>query len=222
MESYKFHGMNIVFLGDFNTKIFQPAWFSREGLLNKQEADAANIHIVHQDITSFSLDWLNFEVTPMRLVMATAQEPYFEFIKDLAIGTFKLLRHTPIRAMGINKDVDFILESEAKWHAFGDLLTPKNLWQEIINKPGMSNISMEGIRTDGLKGYIQVRVGPSKKFKPGVYINVNDHFEIQNSNLMGCEEIIGILEKNWNNSVERSKQIISHLWRKSNDYTTST
>ncbi len=101
----KIQGHTIVLLGNFNPKIFQPIWFSTEELLQKQEAEKANIEIIHPDVTIFSLDWLRVTVTPERFSAETTQESYYEAVRDLIIGTFSLLRHTPITKMGINIDM---------------------------------------------------------------------------------------------------------------------
>src|SRR5437870_4919946 len=87
---------SVVFVGDFNPKIFQPAWFAAQNLLRQEEADAAKIEIIHPEIVRFSLDWLHVEVVHERFKASTLQFPYFEILRDLTVGTFKILRHTPI------------------------------------------------------------------------------------------------------------------------------
>ena len=98
-------GHNIVLLGDFNPKIFQPAWFAAENLIQKAEADKADIRIVHPDLVGFSLDWLLLDVTRERFIAGTIQEPYDVIIRDLVIGAFRLLHHTPIKKMAPQQNV---------------------------------------------------------------------------------------------------------------------
>lgn len=69
------HSISIVLLGAFNPKIFQPAWFAFEELIRKQEAEEANIEIVHPDAVSFALEWLRLQVTRERFTASTTQEP---------------------------------------------------------------------------------------------------------------------------------------------------
>ena len=84
----EFSGLNIVLLGDFNPKIFQPAWFAAEGLLQKKETDRAKIEVFHHEISIFELDWLRLQVTRERFAVETTQEPYYEPLRDLVLGTF--------------------------------------------------------------------------------------------------------------------------------------
>ena len=63
-------GMSIVLLGDFNPKIFQPAWFGGHGLIRPTEADEAEVEIVHSEVTKFRLDWVVLQVTRDRLEAA--------------------------------------------------------------------------------------------------------------------------------------------------------
>lgn len=205
--------LGIILLGDFNPKIFQPAWFAAEGLIRKQESDEAKIEIILPDILIFNLEWARLEVTRDRFALSTSQEPYYEILRDLVVGTFKLLRHTPIKMMGINLETDFRMRSKETWHAFGHRLAPKEIWNEILKKPGMRSLAMEeSVRQDGLKGYLRVLVEPSKKVSPGVYFRINDHYQVKDLNtVMGSDEIIGILEGSWSKSLKRSNNIIHAL-----------
>jgi hypothetical protein len=209
------HSISLVLLGDFNPKIFQPAWFAFEELIRKQEAEEANIEIVHPDAVSFALEWLRLQVTRERFTASTTQEPYYEFVRDLVLGTFNLLRHTPLHKMGINVEKHFRMDSEDAWHAFGDRLAPKDLWQDIIDTPGLRSLTMEGKRPDGLKGYIHIQVEPSVRIHPGVYFRVNDHYEVEDpQSVLGSKDILTLLERSWDESLQRSDRIMSTLLEK--------
>ena len=66
-ENPKIQGLSIVLIGDFNPKIFQPAWFGMEGLIARKDVEDAEIQIVHPDIVKFNLKWLFFNVTRERI-----------------------------------------------------------------------------------------------------------------------------------------------------------
>ncbi len=90
-------GVSIVLLGDFNPKIFQPAWFAAQDLIRQQEADEADIKIIHPEVVSFATgQWLALEVTRERFVVSTTQDPYSKVMRDLVVGSFELLQHTPL------------------------------------------------------------------------------------------------------------------------------
>ena len=80
-------GMSIVFLGDFNPKIFQPAWFAQENLIRAQEAEAADIKIINPEIVIFEFEWLSVQITRDRCIFGTTQEAYYEIVRDLCLGT---------------------------------------------------------------------------------------------------------------------------------------
>lgn len=202
-------GMNIVFRGDFNPKIFQPAWFAAQDLIRNEEANEAKIEVIHATIAVFRLDWLEITVEPNRFYAATTLNPYFDILKDLVLGTFRLLSHTPIDKIGINYDSHFKIESEEKWHGLGHKLAPKDVWDKILIKPGLSSLAIKGERSDEYKGNITVRTEPSSRVRPhGVYISVNDHYELEEShNELGCNAILEILETNWKNSCDRARTI---------------
>src|SRR3989304_7099258 len=103
---------SIVILGDFNPKIFQPSWFAAENLIGKQEAEGAVVSVVHSDISIFSIEWARLEILRERFFAETTQQPYDKALRDLVLGTFTILRHTPLRLMGINTTMHFRVESE--------------------------------------------------------------------------------------------------------------
>jgi len=207
-------GISIVLVGDFNPKIFQPAWFSAENLIRVTEAEAADIKIINPEIVIFKLDWLEVQVTRDRCSFITTQDAYYEVVRDLCLGTFKLLKHTPIQKMGINMDLHFKMRSIEEWHAVGHKVAPKELWNKTLKNAGLRSLTIEGVREDGLKGYIRVKVEPSRRVHPGIYIQINDHYETDDSGI-GCETIINILDLSWNRSFDKSEIIINDIlsWR---------
>ncbi len=205
-------GVGIVLVGSFNPRIFQPAWFAAENLIREEEEQAAKIELIHHQVAIFSLDWLHLQVTDEQFVVTTTQSSFYEPLRDLVLGTFRLLRHTPVRMMGLNRDCHFRMPSEEVYHAFGHRLTPKEPWAGILKEPGMRSLTMEGVRPDNLKGYIRVRVEPSVRVHPGVFININDHYEVKDAaTARGCDEIIDILDREWKSSLDRSAEIVSLL-----------
>ena len=205
-------GHSIVLLGSFNPQIFQPAWFGNQELVRKEEAENASIEIIHPRIVIFSMEWFQLQVTPDRFCLSTVQVHYYEPLRDLTRSIFQILRHTPIDKMGLNRDLHYLMPSEESWHRVGDRLAPKEPWKEILQKPGMRTLIMEGARPDGLEGIIGVRVEPSARVKPGVFIAVNDHYEVGDFEpSQGAHPILKILEKYWEASLPRSLQIAESL-----------
>lgn len=202
------NGHTIVLLGSFNPHIFQPAWFASQNLLKKDEADAAKIEFINRELVVFSTDWVRIEVISERVLLGTTQAQAFEWLRDLAVGTFRVLRHTPIDKLGINRDIHFKIDTEDKWHAIGHRLAPKEVWKDLLIEPGMAGLTIRGRRPDEHNGALNVRVEPSNKVKPGVFVSVNDHFEITSPDASrGADQILDILEGSWATSLERSLHI---------------
>ncbi|MEA1897304.1 MAG: hypothetical protein U9N53_06525 [Bacteroidota bacterium] len=203
--------ISIVLVGDFNPKIFHPIWFSGQGLIREKEAENSSLNIVHPEIVNFSLDWCKFEVTRERFVISTSQESSYEPLRDLALGTFNILLHTPLTMLGINTEMHFKMGSTDEWHAFGHKVAPKDIWEKELENAGTISVTIEGARPEGLDGYIHVETKPSPYVQPGIYFRINDHFQVKNiESSIGSTEIINILGKEWFNSRERAENIISN------------
>lgn len=205
-------GANIVLLGSFNTQIFQPAWFALQGLIRKEAADAAKIEFIHPQIVSIIIESVKFEVTLERFTASTSNPSSYELLRDLTLGSFHILQNTPIGTMGFNRNQHFKLPSEKEWNAIGDRLAPKELWKQSLKMPGLRTLVMEGVRTDDLAGYMRVRIEPSPRVHPGVYISVNNHFVIRDFKPeQGCGAIMDILKSNWDSFFETVDGIVSSI-----------
>jgi hypothetical protein len=193
-------------VGSFNPRIFQPAWFAAEGLIRKAEADEATIEVIHPEVVSFHTELFHVQVVADRFAASTGNPSFYEPIRDLVVGTFRILSHTPVYALGLNRDGHFRVDSAEAWHALGNRLVPKEPWDNLLEKPGMRSLTVEGVRPDGRKGYIRVRVEPSVKVLPhGVYVAVNDHYEVQDkAEALGCREALDVIDSSWRSFMDRT------------------
>ncbi len=215
MREWSHKEASIVLLGSFNPKIFQPLWLGAQGLIRKEEAEAAEIGLIHRDVAAFKLDWADVQAVRERFQIRPVKDGHDQEIRDLVVGIFRLLAHTPLYALGINKTAHLPMESEEAWHALGHRLAPKDIWNEILEKPGMQSLSIQGKRPDGLNGFVHVTIQPSMIRQPGIFASVNDHFDVQDKEKSaGTGEIVGILDKMWLSSYERSEKILEKIMEK--------
>jgi len=106
-------------------------------------------------------------------------------------------------------------ESEKDWHSFGHFLAPQNPWTNIFEDSAVLNIEMreKKLIEDHSNGALQVRVGPSHKINQGVFININDHYAIENTKpIIGCSEIISIFKSNKEKSKEKFESVVNNLF----------
>jgi hypothetical protein len=195
--------IDIVFLGDFNPKIFSPAWFAANKLIGEHESQSAKPEIIHSDVASFIMPWFRLHVIRDRFAIFTEQEAYFTHLYDLVSNTFLLLEHTPIHSLGYNWSIHIPCESEDEWHEFGHYLAPQNPWNNIFENSGMQRLEVveKYPPENKLEGKIRFRTEPSREIKYGVYFNINDHYEVSDKKtVMGCEKILTVFRDNWNKS----------------------
>ncbi len=205
-------GHSIVLVGNFNPKIFQPAWFAKEGLLKESDANAAEIQLINSDVVVFYMSWLRLEVTLERFVVMTSQDPYHETLKRLVMETFRLLKHTPVHQMGINWNMDFKASSKEKWNTIGHTLAPKDgIWKPLLKDPGLSSMTIQDARENpAFPGHTNITVRPSKKVDSGILFDVNDHYHLpKSSDENGCSFMMDALQQNWEQSRERVQHVVS-------------
>ncbi|MBT6717969.1 MAG: hypothetical protein HOB18_10100 [Nitrospina sp.] len=216
--------ISIVLIGQFNPAIFQPAWFASHGILGEKETEAAEVEIIHSAVSKFKLDWLRIQVERERFICEVLSSP-LDRAYDITVKTFKEnLIHTPIFQMGINLSITYQVAEREHLDRIGDALAPKNpwgAWGKVLlddsgkRSGGLKSMTMEqSERDDGHKGFIRVKIEPSRDFKSGIDAQVNDHFEAADiKNVNGADEILSILESSYSTSQSRAKDIINDIMR---------
>lgn len=183
----------LVLLGNFNPAIIQPAWLAHYGLIRQEESDNAKIEIIRPEISIFSVGSVRLITQTETFQIETSAVEEGPTIKDLAIGIFGILEHTPLTSLGINRDMHFKIAKESTWHKAGHRLVPKDLWGNIMEEPGTRSITVED-NTSKKHGRLKVRVEPSTKTIPGIYIGTNLHFSVDRP------AILAVLEEFWDKS----------------------
>ena len=162
-------GVEVVLLGDFNPAIFTPAWFAMHGLLPKAAADTADLQVAHRQLTVFSTDWLHLQVATNRFVADTGQAPHVR-VRDLVVRVFREhLLHTPLKGMGINRNVHFRVGSSAErdgLHRLGEL-------QPVTVGSKKRRVGPDGVMvaTNGPEGSSRVRERPFREMMERLIAN---------------------------------------------------
>jgi hypothetical protein len=230
------NGVGIVILGRFTPKIFSPGWLATEGLLGKEEAISAQLELIVPNASIFTAAWLRCEVTDNRLAVSTSDPLEFERLRDVALGVLSTSPHPPVAALGLNRDVHFAVPSAAEWHAIGDQLSAKGVWDGTLKLPGTRSLVLQGIRPDNFLGYVQITVEPSMRMPMGVYVQQNDHYLLRriesqavtredawsmhqegSSTIPPSPELISIakeiLTSKWADSMQRAEAVIERVWQ---------
>jgi hypothetical protein len=202
-------GVSVVLVGNFNPKIFQPSWFDHHDLLRKEEVESAENLVSVPDVTTFVAGWLSLQATKERFAVSTADAAHFEALRDLVLGTFSLLEHTPINQMGINRDSHFRLE-EGRYVSFGHFLVPKTPWKPVLADPRTITLTVESFEKRGSETpRLRVKVEPSVRIPLAVYFETNEHYEIAGED--AGKRLMGILKTNWVEAHSASQRIVQHL-----------
>jgi hypothetical protein len=215
----------IVLIGSFNPKIFQPFWFAKHDLIRDQAAESAEISVIHPEITAFQIESLfTLQVQRNRFEITRTVAPLI-LISDLAVRLFThLLPHTPISQMGINRQVHFDVGDTQTRDRIGEMLAPRGPWgpwgAEVSSGTGRKHgglVSLTLIQRnipDRAAGSIQTKVEPSLRIRSGetgIFVEVNDHYELPDPEPPDATEMMKILEQNFDRSIRHSEEIIDQI-----------
>ncbi len=214
--------VSIVLIGNFNPIIFRPDWFEKYDILSKEDTEKTNVKIIHAEISDFHNEWLRLQVQTNRFYAITSELPYVRLF-DFVVKTFKdYLNHTPLSKIGINRIVHFSAKNEANRDRIGKLLAPREPWGkwgqhidagEGEEHGGMTNLTMEIRKLDDRgKGFVRITVQPSSKVDAGIFIDINDHYELSGTDdNLGSDKIIDLLINRFDASIDNSEKIINQI-----------
>jgi hypothetical protein len=211
-------GSQIVLLGSFNPSIFHPSWFARQSLMTDAETDVsgasggAKIQVIHPQVCSFETESFVLSVTTDRFSVGTKPSMPWVPLRDLVLGTFSLLEHTPVTAMGLNRQMHYRMSSEEAWHRLGDRLAPKDGWNGILGgRPGLLTLEILASRPDAPDVRVRTKLQPSTKITPhGVYLETNEHYPAPESEPLRA--LLGLLQERWEESQNYAERIANHIF----------
>ena len=202
---------SIVVVGAFNPAIFSPDWLERNDLIGQGDADAVregsegkSLLVSHQ-VSVVETKWFALQVleTQFSLTSKDALSPAF---KDLAVGIFQLVPHTPVTAVGLNFLGHFKLASEDQYHRVGDVLAPKDIWTALYpdESPGLADLTIRiqrGTRGEPPKSKDEKRISlqPSNKIKFGIFLAYNDHHDVASGDgePRPAERVATVIDSEW-------------------------
>lgn len=169
--------------GAFNPAIVHPAWLEKCNLIRAREAADAKVEVVNPAISIFSVGEFSF-VVEQETFQIEGRSPNPEQLRDLVVGTFRVLEHTPVKLLAITRHMHFQMEGTSEWHRVGHKLAPKEPWESLLDSPGTVAVRVAG-RRPGSSNNVTVGVEPSVKVANGVYIGVGESFEVPTRQELG-------------------------------------
>lgn len=192
-------GASIVALGHFNPAIFHPLWLAQNNLIREEEAKAAELQLLQKDVALVSVEWFDMQVTSDRFSIETKSPSMFHPLRDLALGIFTILEHTPVQAFGFNAYQHTALSSPEEWVSIETDYAPKKPWASIIDSPSLRTLVIEGNRSGSKASRTQIIVEPSKTITPGMFAHINEHYDIREEDVK-CKNsafFVDALEMHW-------------------------
>lgn len=217
---------SVVAIGAFNPAIFTPDWLERNGLIGSDDANgmrAAENLVVTRQVTLLEAESFTLQVEQNKFT-ASCKGVLTPALRDLVIGIFELVSHTPIRALGQNFDTLFKFLDEASYHRVGDVLAPKSLWGNVYSADrfaiGLDKLIIkiqegqrfEKFHSNNCRNIIVERGATSF---PAINFTYNDHHELAENRADGrsqAEDAAEILrnewETAWHDATQTFRQII--------------
>jgi hypothetical protein len=203
-------GTSIVFVGVFDPLMLQPAYLAENALLTDSDLAKLRYQFLASEIAILNLPWMQLVAEPGKLLASTTPEsPIIEPVRDFVLTFYEALKSRHVTSVGLNHDTHFGVRSVEVWHKVGHTLAPKEpVWQKALVDPGTASLLIQGKRDDEFQGSINVKVEPSIRIIPGIYLNVNDHMTLADAD---SDRLVNLATEKLYTSKARSDLILASL-----------
>jgi hypothetical protein len=200
---------NIVLAGRFNPAIFQPAWMAAHNLIRKEEADKAKSFVVLPDLLTFGTSWFHIQVTDDRFEILGIEGGHEAPLRDLVIGIFALLEHTPFERMGLNYYAHFRLDSDLEWQRIARRLINTAPLEGLLTESRLQTVTVGGRHAGAPGAQIAVRVEPSIRITPGLFVATNEHYE--DNGVDAGRRLMEILKRRWDGALSYAYRVTTEV-----------
>lgn len=219
---------SIVVLGNFNPAIFSPDWLARNNLIGEGDATVAREGrtgkqpLISHQVTNIDTEWFTLQVLDSKFSL-TSKGVLNPALKDLAIGIFQLVPHTPVIAIGLNFIGQFKLNTVEEQHKIGDVFAPKDVWNTLYPDDfyaGLENLTIRiqhGSREEGApdtNDEKRILLHRSSNFKSGIALSLNDHRDLTegtDDSLSPAERLVEIVEDQWDAVWKDSERVFNQI-----------
>lgn len=220
MDFIEEQGVFIIANGSFNPAIFHPSWLLLEGVIRREEEEAASIELVHPEISRFNLPGIKFDVQTERFGLYASAEPFVRIADIFQVLFGEKLKHTPISSVGLNFWAHVRLTDWGQRQRFGRALAPLDPWGDfgrlLENRDkalagGFSTLTMRAALPDnGESGSMSVTVQPSVRVAGdvGVFFTVNTHFGEDSERSVGFATL---LHQRFDEVLLKSREIVTYM-----------
>lgn len=215
---------NIVAIGDFNPAIFTPDWLESQQLIGAQDAqgmrEAENLVITRQ-VAVLETDSFLLKIDEGRF-QAHSKGVLTPALRDLAIGIFELVPHTPAKFLGQNFVTLFKFFDTDAYHLVGDVLAPKPIWQKLFPNDehaiGLGSMTIQvqkGSRTSlKSKDMRNIIIHKGSGAGNSIQITYNDHHDLgvdRQGGTSSAAHAAEILRDTWENSWHEASCVVQQL-----------
>lgn len=206
------NSVSVVALGNFNPKIFTPAWLLKYNLIKNEDYDFAidqekDNFVNVPDVSRINFEWGILTVNPMRFVVELSDESYSLILKDLIFSIFNILEHCPVKFLGLNYSEVFEFPNEKVYKKIGDYFSPKKVWDNHLKEAGVLNMTLQSERLDDNEGLRNLIVNALPDFK--VRLRLNDHLKLDDNEPI--TSMLEYIETYWESSLKESKKTILEI-----------
>jgi hypothetical protein len=204
--------LSVALFGFFNPPIFDQHWFVAQSVFDVQEASAAETDVRDSHLLLMTVSDMVLEVSADRFAAYSSDPTRFDRIHEIVDRTFAVLEHTPVWAVGIQREHHFALP-EGVARAVLSMVSPE-LGLEFVVGPGVTDAVSVQLAHPAREGaHLRVEVESSEEVSGGLYVGIIEEAELPEARAAsrGCAGALAALDELWEGSEGRAERILGAI-----------
>jgi hypothetical protein len=201
----------IVLLGSFNPLILDPHWLVQNEIIDQfdlEHVEETGNWIATRDIAAMQFRTFALQADRDRVQVAMTPEAETPLLLgDVVVNVFRLLAHTPVRAVGLNHSSHRAL-SEDRTAEILDRLAPQQAVEGLLPGIEVNSLNWQADRADDYAGRLLLSVQPSLQVT-GLFFNLNDHFELGEAG--SGQTAADLVAEEWQESLRRAEELFDRV-----------
>src|SRR5262249_39807895 len=148
------------------------------------------------------------QVTNTKFEAVCLESGYETPLRDLVVGIFAVLEHTPFEQMGLNYFVHEAID-QLEWSRIQQHVFKRLPFETVLSTTSLQSLAVEGNHDEAPGARLQIKIEPSVQIVPGVFTATNEHY--QESGPDAGRRLMEILNRRWDGARSYARSVSSHL-----------
>lgn len=212
MAAREVRNVSLVVEGAFNPLIVQPDWLLAQGLIDQKDRETvldSKEMMVTPEFVAARFPWLVIEVARDSVYLSTTRESETpDRVRQLAIGMFSSLPHTPITSINVMYNWHLDVDPD-RWAELIDAVAPPTRFAELLGQVEFDTLRQQATYEDHRAA---ITLQPSRLDGYVAFLQVDSEWPVPEDLAQNAEHALFLLDRYWDDVRSNAQNVRDALF----------